>query len=83
VLSSIRVLRDFELQEDAPTEVMVAPGLAGGRLSWARDRLDGAAGFRVLANQTPTPLLPAWNATSSRGCVPELSNRCAATGPCW
>jgi len=47
VLSSVRVLRDFELQGKAPAEVMVAPRRTGGRLSWARDRLDAAPGYRL------------------------------------
>ena len=47
VLSSVRVLRDFELQGIAPSEVMVAPRTAGDEISWERDRLDGAAGFRL------------------------------------
>ena len=47
VLSSVRVLRDYELQGKAPAEVMVAPRNTGDRLSWTRDRLDGAAGYRL------------------------------------
>jgi hypothetical protein len=47
VLSSVRVLRDYELLKKAPAEVMVAPRMTGGRLTWARDRLDGAAGYRL------------------------------------
>ena len=46
VLSSVRVLRDYELQSSAPPEVLVAPRVADGSISWARHRLDGAAGFR-------------------------------------
>ena len=48
VLSSVRVLRDYELQSKAPAEVMVAPRKTGDRLSWTRDRLDGAAGYRLI-----------------------------------
>ena len=40
-------------------------------------------GVAVSSNHTPTPLLPAGKATSTRGLVPELRRRCAATGPCW
>jgi hypothetical protein len=47
VLSSVRVLRDYELQGKAPAEVMVAPRRTGDRLTWARDRLDAAAGYRL------------------------------------
>jgi hypothetical protein len=48
VLSSIRVLRDFELQRKAPAEVLVKPGFFAGRVTWSRDRLDGAAGYRLV-----------------------------------
>jgi glycogen debranching enzyme len=47
VLSSVRVLRDYELQGRAPGEVMVGPRIAGDGISWARHRLDGAAGYRL------------------------------------
>ena len=47
VLSSVRVLRDYELQGRAPAEVMVAPRGTADRLSWMRDRLDAAAGYRL------------------------------------
>ena len=47
VLSSVRVLRDYELQGKAPREVMIAPRVKGDEITWERDRLDGAAGFRL------------------------------------
>jgi len=47
VLSSVRVLRDYELQRKSPAEVLVAPVVGNARLTWARDRLDGAAGYRL------------------------------------
>ncbi len=47
VLSSVRVLRDYELQEKAPPEVLVAPQATTGVIEWARDRLDGAPGYRL------------------------------------
>jgi hypothetical protein len=47
VLSSVRVLRDFELQGKAPAEVMTAARVSGGHLTWQRNRLDGAAGLRL------------------------------------
>ncbi len=40
-----------------------------------------ATGELTSSNHRPTPLLPAGNATSTRGRVPERSSRCAATGP--
>jgi hypothetical protein len=48
VLSSVRVLRDYELQSKAPAEILVVPRKSGDRLSWTRDRLDGAAGYRLI-----------------------------------
>jgi hypothetical protein len=47
VLSSVRVLRDYELQAQAPAEVTVAPQAEASGISWSRDRLDGAAGYRL------------------------------------
>ncbi len=47
VLSSVRVLRDYELHGIAPAEVMVTARVEGNRVWWARDRLDGAAGYRL------------------------------------
>jgi hypothetical protein len=48
VLSSIRVLRDFELLAKAPDEVQAVPRSGGNGSSWARDRLDGAAGYQLV-----------------------------------
>ncbi|GAA3722328.1 lipoprotein [Sphingomonas cynarae] len=52
VLSSIRVLRDYELLRTAPPEVSTMPMFGEASpmhgdavLTWARDRLDGAAGY--------------------------------------
>jgi hypothetical protein len=47
VLSSVRVLRDYELLREAPAEVLVAPEIGRARISWTRNRLDGAAGYRL------------------------------------
>lgn len=47
VLSSIRVLRDYQALGTAPAEVLTAPTSANGTLSWTRDRLDGAPGYRL------------------------------------
>ncbi|MGI4732948.1 MAG: hypothetical protein ACRYFW_14545 [Janthinobacterium lividum] len=44
VLSSIRVLRDYQALGTAPTEVLTAPAAP---MAWARDRLDGAPGYRL------------------------------------
>lgn len=45
VLSSIRVLRDFQGLGQVPAEVAASPVIEGRRFVWARDRLDGAAGY--------------------------------------
>ncbi len=47
VLSSIRVLRDYEVLGTAPREVLTDPVRSGATLIWARDRLDGAPGYRL------------------------------------
>jgi hypothetical protein len=47
VLSSIRVLRDYQALGTAPAEVLTAPARDGATLTWARDRLDGAPGYRL------------------------------------
>jgi hypothetical protein len=47
VLSSIRVLRDYESLGTVPKGIDVAPSVSGRTLTWARDRLDGAAGYRL------------------------------------
>lgn len=48
VVSSIRVIRDYQALGTAPTEVLVPVRADRDGLHWARDRLDGAAGY-VLA----------------------------------
>ncbi|HEX5460645.1 MAG TPA: hypothetical protein VFX20_11800 [Steroidobacteraceae bacterium] len=46
-LSNIRVLRDYESLGTVPHGVGVAPVVTGHTLAWSRDRLDGAAGYRL------------------------------------
>jgi hypothetical protein len=58
VLSSIRVLRDFELQRTAPAEVLSGPH-EGEVLEWSRDRLDGAAGYRLTIRAAATSSITA------------------------
>ncbi|HEX7013151.1 MAG TPA: hypothetical protein VF161_10400 [Steroidobacteraceae bacterium] len=45
VLSSVRVLRDYELNAILPQEIVVKPLVTRSGISWARDRLDGAPGY--------------------------------------
>ena len=47
VLSSIRVLRDYQSNGSVPAEVVSGPSISGRSLTWARNRLDGAAGYRL------------------------------------
>jgi hypothetical protein len=48
VLSSVRVLRDYQALAKAPAEVLVPARVDGKSFVWARDRLDGAAGYRLV-----------------------------------
>jgi len=45
VLSSIRVIRDYQALGTAPAEVLTRPRITAGAIRWSRDRLDGAAGY--------------------------------------
>ena len=47
VLSSVRVLRDYQALGTAPAEVLIPPRVKGKQLVWKRDRLDGAAGYHL------------------------------------
>src|SRR5882724_1672109 len=47
VLSSVRVLRDYQALGTFPAEVATNPTIEGRTITWARDRLDGAAGYRL------------------------------------
>ncbi len=47
VLSSVRVLRDYQALGTFPAEVASGPMIQGGTITWARDRLDGAAGYQL------------------------------------
>ena len=47
VLSSVRVLRDYQSNGAMPTAVAARSSLSGQVLSWSRNRLDGAAGYRL------------------------------------
>ncbi|MQY31728.1 hypothetical protein NRB56_73380 [Nocardia sp. RB56] len=47
VLSSVRVLRDYEEDGRLPAGVAAAPSISDDTMIWARDRLDGAPGYRL------------------------------------
>jgi hypothetical protein len=52
VLSSIRVLRDYQLLKTVPADISVAPQVKGQTLSWSRERLDGALSYRLTLEVT-------------------------------
>ena len=47
VLSNVRFLRDYQAIGRFPPEVATTPRVAGDRIVWARDRIDGAPGYRL------------------------------------
>ena len=57
ILSSIRVLRDYQSSGTVPEEVVARPQSSGDTLSWARNRLDGAPGYRLTLKVTGGTLL--------------------------
>jgi hypothetical protein len=52
VLSSVRVLRDYQALGTFPAEIAANPLIHGSTITWARDRLDGAAGYRLSLEVT-------------------------------
>ena len=52
VLSSVRVLRDYQGLGTFPAEVATQPVVEHSSITWARDRLDGAAGYRLSVEVT-------------------------------
>ena len=52
VFSSVRVLRDYQAFGTFPSEVAAHPTTQGSGITWARDRLDGAAGYRLSIQVT-------------------------------
>jgi len=52
VLSSIRVLRDYQSLGTLPQGIHVAPTATGRTLTWARERLDGAPGYVLRVEVT-------------------------------
>ena len=58
VLSSVRVLRDYQTLGTFPAEVAAIPKIEGSTITWARNRLDGAAGYRLSVHVTRGSLRP-------------------------
>lgn len=52
LLSSVRVLRDYQSLGAAPAAVATTPRVQGHTISWSRERLDGAAGYRLALEVT-------------------------------
>jgi hypothetical protein len=52
VLSSVRVLRDYQALGTFPAEVATTPITQDSTITWARDRLDGAPGYRLSIQVT-------------------------------
>lgn len=52
VLSSVRVLRDYQALGTFPAEVATGATIKDSTITWARDRLDGAAGYRLSVEIT-------------------------------
>ncbi|MCW4461494.1 hypothetical protein OK349_07220 [Sphingomonas sp. BT-65] len=50
VLSNVRFLRDYQAIGKFPAEVAAPMRVEGNRISYARDRLDGAPGYRLELN---------------------------------
>ncbi|HJY36453.1 MAG TPA: hypothetical protein VJ299_03255 [Steroidobacteraceae bacterium] len=47
VLSSVRVLRDYQIERTYPAEVKATPSAADNTLQWFRNRADGAPGYAL------------------------------------
>jgi hypothetical protein len=47
LLSNVRVLRDYGHDGRIPDGILVKPVISGDTISWARPRLDGAAGYAL------------------------------------
>ena len=69
VLSSIRVLRDYELRRTAPAEVLTSPEVGPRAVSWRRNRLDGAAGYLLSITAEDATDFTDSRFTSSSGAI--------------
>lgn len=47
VLSSVRVLRDYQINGEYPAEIESTPKVTANAVEWSRPRLDGAAGYAL------------------------------------
>jgi hypothetical protein len=69
VLSSVRVLRDYQALGTFPAEVATKPTIEGTTITWARDRLDGAAGYRLSIQVTQGELRADHLTPGSKGII--------------
>jgi hypothetical protein len=69
VLSSVRVLRDYQALGTFPAEVATKPTIEGTTITWARDRLDGAAGYRLSIQVTQGELRAGHLTPSAKGFI--------------
>jgi hypothetical protein len=69
VLSSVRVLRDYQSLGTYPPELAVSPTIQNSTITWARDRLDGAAGYRLSLEVTRGTLEAGHVAPASNGSI--------------
>jgi hypothetical protein len=69
VLSSVRVLRNYQAQGTFPAEVATNPTIQNSTITWARDRLDGAAGYRLSVEITAGTLQADHFKASSEGTI--------------
>ena len=76
VLSSVRILRDYESSGTVPQGVVAHPALSGNSIAWSRNRLDGAAGYRLTLEVMDGTLLP--NSQISAGADARITLRVTA-----
>ncbi|MGC1520420.1 MAG: hypothetical protein WA803_02670 [Steroidobacteraceae bacterium] len=69
VLSSVRVLRDYQALGTFPAQVAASPIIRSSTITWARDRLDGAAGYRLSVEVTRGTLEGQHIAAASDGVI--------------
>ncbi len=69
VLSSVRVLRDYQALGTFPAEVAAEPSIRNSTITWARDRLDGAAGYRLEVEVTRGTLRAGHITAASDGAI--------------
>jgi hypothetical protein len=69
VLSSVRVLRVYQALGTFPAEVAANPTIEGTTITWARDRLDGAAGYRLSIQVTQGELRAGHLTPGSKGII--------------